>query len=243
MNNCPNSNISDELLGGSEWGFGREVPLGWNRRVSMVVAAACVVAVTGTQAGAQTARVSADGSFQVAGRRMKCENVRTRMDRDLPNLGIAVPAERLLLINPVSIGRQPGVVQMFVYAHECGHHRVGASELGADCWAVHRGVTDGWLSRDSLHHICRSFGGRPATATHPSAQNRCAALDRCFGTAFARHAPKAPPAVKSATPEAKPTAPATRVTAEQTPNAGAEAADEPRMVSQPRLLWTGEGIY
>lgn len=213
-----------------------------SKYVSLFIAAS-VVAFTSTEGRAQTARMTPDGVFEVGGRRMKCDNVRTRMDRDLPNLGVAVPAQRLLLINPVLIGRQPSVVQMFVYAHECGHHRVGASELGADCWAVNRGIADGWLDRASLQHICRSFGGRPATETHPSAQNRCAALDRCFATALARRGPNTTKAAQAAVPQSP--APARGVASVSTgPTAGdgANATAEPKIVRQPRLLWSGNGL-
>ena len=213
-----------------------------SRCVSLFIAAGVGV-LTATGAAAQAARVGADGSFEVAGRRMTCDNVRTRMDRDLPNLGVAVPAQRLLLINPVLIGRQPSIVQMFVYAHECGHHRVGASELGADCWAVNRGVADGWLSRTSLHQICKSFGGRPATATHPSAQSRCVALDRCFGTAMARHAPTIAKPVQTAAPAPSPDRGSRPLVAKSKGGGTAEAAGEPTIVSQPRLLWSGSEIY
>ncbi len=211
-----------------------------SRCVSLFIAAGVGV-LTATGAAAQAARVGADGSFEVAGRRMTCDNVRTRMDRDLPNLGVAVPAQRLLLINPVLIGRQPSIVQMFVYAHECGHHRVGASELGADCWAVNRGVADGWFSRASLQHICRSFGGRPATATHPSAQSRCAALDRCFGTAMARLAPNSAKSVQTAVPS--PDRASGPPVATSKANGGAEVAADPTIVTQPRLLWSGSEVY
>lgn len=210
-------------------------------RYGSLFIAASVCVLTATGAAAQAARVGADGSFEVAGRRMTCDNVRTRMDRDLPNLGVAVPAQRLLLINPVLIGRQPSIVQMFVYAHECGHHRVGASELGADCWAVNRGVADGWFSRASLQHICKSFGGRPATATHPSAQSRCAALDRCFGTAMAQHAPKSAKSVRTAAPG--PDRASGPLVATSKANGGAEVATDPTIVTQPRLLWSGNEVY
>jgi len=77
------------------------------------------------------------------------------------------------------------VVRLFVFHHECGHHHVGASEFGADCWAVQRGVRDGWLNRASLAPICTSFGNGPASATHPSGARRCGNLYRCFAAAAA----------------------------------------------------------
>ena len=185
--------------------------------------------------------MSADGSLEMAGHKLKCENVRTRLDSSLPNLGVAVPDERLLLINPFLVGRQPKVVQLFVFSHECGHHRVGASELGADCWAVNRGVAQGWLDRPALQHVCRSFGNAERTATHPSAKNRCANLERCFGTAIARHQPKQQPPVRTATPAA-PARGAVPVVTAPVANAKqntATATQEPAITSEPRLLWTG----
>jgi len=84
------------------------------------------------------------------------------------------------------VARQPGPVGLFVYYHECGHHHVGASELGADCWAVRRGVREGWLDSAGLQQICTSFGNAPATATHPSGARRCSNLNRCFAAAASK---------------------------------------------------------
>jgi hypothetical protein len=122
-----------------------------------------------------------DGSIQMAARNLRCGAVRTVLDPRLPNLGISVPGVRLLVINPTLIARQPGTVGLFVFYHECGHQHVGASELSADCWAVRRGVRDGWLNRAGLTQICASFGDAPQTPTHPSAARRCSNLNRCFG--------------------------------------------------------------
>jgi hypothetical protein len=124
-----------------------------------------------------------DGSVQMAAQSLRCAGVRNRLDTRLPNLGISVPAARLLVINPTRLARQPGIVGLFVFHHECGHHRVGASELDADCWAARRGVRDGWLNKTGLAQICMSFGNSPDTPTHPSAARRCSNLDRCFAGA------------------------------------------------------------
>ncbi len=128
-------------------------------------------------------RALPDGSIEIAGRSHRCDNVRTKLSERLPNLGVAMPDARLLLLNPVMLARETEVVQVFVFHHECGHHRVGGSELDADCWAVGRGVRDGWLQRGGLKSICDSFGGAPETSTHPSAKRRCGNLDRCFAAA------------------------------------------------------------
>jgi hypothetical protein len=89
------------------------------------------------------------------------------------------------VINPALLARQSTTVRLFVFHHECGHHHVGASELNADCWAVRRGVQDGWLTRSGLVEVCDSFGGAPATSTHPSGARRCGNLDRCYNLAQA----------------------------------------------------------
>jgi hypothetical protein len=93
-----------------------------------------------------------------------------------------------MILNPALLGRYSKSVQLFVFHHECGHHHVGRSELSADCWAVAQGVRDGWLDRNGLAQVCRSFGNAPETDTHPSGQRRCANLDKCFAKAEVEHA-------------------------------------------------------
>jgi len=122
-----------------------------------------------------------DGALNIGGRSLRCGGVRNVLDPRLPNLGLAAPG--MLIINPLLLDRQPGTVRLFVFHHECGHHHVGASELGADCWAVKQGVRQGWLDRQGLVQVCRSFGNRAATPTHPSGASRCAALEQCFASA------------------------------------------------------------
>jgi hypothetical protein len=124
-----------------------------------------------------------DGSIQIAERKLRCGDVRNVLDTRLLNLGISVPGTKLLVLNPTLVARQPGTVRLFVFHHECGHHHVGASELSADCWAVRRGVRDGWLDGAGLVQICKSFGNAPASSTHPSAIERCSNLNRCFAEA------------------------------------------------------------
>jgi hypothetical protein len=124
-----------------------------------------------------------DGTLLIAGRSLRCGSNRNVLDRHLPNLGLAAPG--VLIINPREISPWSDTVRLFVYHHECGHHHVGGSEIGADCWAAKQGVRDGWLTREGLVDVCRSFGNGPATDTHPAGARRCAALQRCFATAVA----------------------------------------------------------
>jgi hypothetical protein len=176
--------------------------------------------------------INKDGSVQLAGRSLRCDKVGTRLDRNLPNLGAADLDRRLLLLNPSILGRFPGTVQLFVFHHECGHHKVGSSEIASDCWAIDRGARDGWLDRDGLGKVCRSFGNAPETDTHPSAKRRCAALDRCFAKVSAELSTSAPrPPVTPPLTAAKPNA---------TPATTTAAGPAPKLVAGPQLLWRGQ---
>src|SRR5262245_49443792 len=129
-------------------------------------------------------------SVTAAGRKMTCGKADIMIDRTLPSEGGA--GETVLILNPNTLNQQPPTVRLFVFTHECGHISVGDSELDADCYAVNRGVRDGWLNRQGLREVCDSFEGAPETDTHPSAKRRCANLDRCFAKAEAEMTPIAP---------------------------------------------------
>jgi hypothetical protein len=122
-------------------------------------------------------------SVTLAGRKMRCGRAEIMIDRELPSEGGA--GDDFLILNPDMLNEQPKTVRLFVFTHECGHLSVGDSELGADCWAVKRGVSEGWLDRKGLDQVCRSFDGAPETDTHPSAARRCRNLDRCYADALA----------------------------------------------------------
>jgi hypothetical protein len=183
------------------------------RRAAFVFALLCC-AVLGSARASPPVTLQSDGTLQIDGRTLKCGNVRNALDRRLPNLGISIPASRLLVINPTLLAHESKTVRVFVFNHECGHHHVGASELNADCWAVHRGVEEGWLDKVGLGEVCQSFRGAPATPTHPSGARRCGNLDRCFAVAEAEKA-----AARQRTATAVDTA--------------------PRLVSGPRLVRVG----
>jgi hypothetical protein len=162
------------------------------------VAALCLLAAIDSRFAHSSPAVDLrpDGALSIGGRSLRCGDVRNVLDPRLPNLGVAAPG--VLVINPFLLKRQPGTVRLFVFHHECGHHHVGASELGADCWAVKQGVRQGWLDRPGLAQVCRSFGNRGPTATHPSSASRCAALEQCFANATSVTAKSADPAVAKA---------------------------------------------
>jgi hypothetical protein len=124
-----------------------------------------------------------DGTLQIAGRTVQCGSIRNVLDPRLPTLGMASRRRNELILNPSRLNRYSSTVGLFVFHHECGHHHVGSDELAADCWALKRGLRDGWFDMRHIGLICRSFGNAPETDTHPAAEERCASLHRCFTAA------------------------------------------------------------
>jgi hypothetical protein len=189
-----------------------------------ILLAAALAGSTHGAEGAEPTQLARGGSLEIAGRQVHCENVRTRLDRRLPNLGMAAPYDRLMVLNPAMLRRFSDAVQLFVFHHECGHMRVGRDEIEADCWAVERGIRDGWLDRNGLAQVCRSFRDAPETPTHPSGKRRCAALDRCFGAVEVRLERQPAGAGQQPVSVAR--------------DAGRPPAARPALVEAPRLLWT-----
>ncbi len=218
------------------------------RRVGGVSAAVCVLlaVATHTSASAQSVTKQPDGTVLIAGRSLRCGSARNVIDASLPNLGLAAPG--VLVMNPRLLARWPAIVRLFVFHHECGHHHVGGSELGADCWAVKQGVRQGWLDRSGLQQICRSFGNGPATRTHPSGASRCASLEQCYAGATATMVARKRSPADGDTPLSKERSPAAgevtlskeRSTAAGEATAGPAGPDTPpRLRSGPDLKRSG----
>lgn len=124
-----------------------------------------------------------NGELLIAGRALRCGRLRNILDPELPSLGSAAPG--VVVLNPYLLDKETDAVRLFVFHHECGHHNVGSSEIGADCWAVKQGVSQGWFDHQAIEQVCGSFGNFPASATHPSGARRCARLRQCFANVTA----------------------------------------------------------
>src|SRR5262245_54160871 len=124
-----------------------------------------------------------NGELLIAGRALRCGRTRNVLDPGLPSLGSAGPG--VVVLNPYLLNNEPDAVRLFVFHHECGHHNVGSSEIGADCWAVKQGVSQGWFDNQAIEQVCDSFGNAPASVTHPSGARRCASLRQCFANVSA----------------------------------------------------------
>lgn len=166
-------------------------------------------------------------SVTLAGRKMNCGKADIMIDRNLPSEGGA--GETVLILNPNMLNQQPPTVRLFVFTHECGHISVGDSELDADCYAVNRGVKDGWLDRKGLAQVCDSFEGAPETDTHPSAKRRCVNLDRCFARAEAEMTPIAPKPIPARLPAKLP--PVETAAAPELPVAKSTALGQQKVIS------------
>lgn len=143
----------------------------------LTAAIACLSMHVISQATADS--IPTDGlTVTIAGRAMRCGETPVYMDNEMPTEGMSVPGEGLYL-NPFLLNRQPAPVRMFIFKHECAHEVTGPDEFGADCMAAQSGAREGWLKTTDIDAVCRSFAG-PATETHPSGDERCAHIRRCF---------------------------------------------------------------
>lgn len=190
-------------------------------RAALAGAVVCagVAAYAALPASPVSAQRPESDAIELSGRTVRCDNVEVVMDRRLPSEGAAVPGA--LILNPRMLNEQPAVVRLFVFHHECGHHHVGGSELNADCWAVERGVRDGWLDQRGLKEVCNSFEDAPETSSHPSGRRRCRNLDQCFATALAALPRRTPVDATAAVPRRP------------------ASAAAPKLVKGPTLLATG----
>lgn len=147
----------------------------------LFVAAVLGATVSISSAAAQQARTVAPGKLVIAGRRLRCGNVPTRLSNGAPGVGFATPGA--ITLNPRLLRRYPAVVRWMIYYHECGHHRVGASETAADCYAVRRAKRAGWLTAGGLRHVCDSFRSSPGGRGHLPGPTRCRLMQQCFRSA------------------------------------------------------------
>jgi hypothetical protein len=128
-------------------------------------------------------KVVAAGRLRLAGRTMSCGRVPTLMSHTFWDYGGADKDRRRIILNPTKLKELPEAVRLYVYAHECGHQRYGPREIKADCYAVQRGVREGWLNAGGMDQICEFIIPHPPDWVHPPGQKRCRTMRACFGKA------------------------------------------------------------
>lgn len=153
---------------------------GGKGRVCLLAAGALALLAFGWPSAAmpEKDRILAPGRLKVEGRAMRCGGAPTLMSRTFWDYGGS--HRGMIILNPDKLETLAPAVRLFVYAHECGHHIFGASEIKADCYAVQRGRREGWLTQEGLAEICHFFRDHPGDWVHPPGPQRCAYMTRCF---------------------------------------------------------------
>lgn len=123
-------------------------------------------------------RLLAAGTLRLAGRLMRCGGTPTLISHHFWDYGGATRDK--IILNPSKLDPLPTPVQLYIYAHECGHLIYGPKEIQADCYAIKRGRREGWLNRDGLEDICAFFQDHPGDYAHPPGPERCQIMTRCF---------------------------------------------------------------
>lgn len=149
----------------------------------LVLLTAALVAAPGkaTPEEAREDKLVAAGQLRLAGRRMSCGRTPTLMSATFWDYGGAT--KNLIILNPVKLAPLPEAVRLYVFAHECGHQIYGPTETRADCYAVERGLREGWLDRAGMAAICEFLKDRPGDHVHPPGPERCRRMNICFDKA------------------------------------------------------------
>lgn len=97
--------------------------------------------------------------------------------------GYYIPGLKLIVINTAVLQSYSQPVRKFIFAHECAHSdaAVGNDEAAADCAAVKRGVSEGWLGKPEIIQVCAHLARFPADATHAPIAVRCNYIRQCSG--------------------------------------------------------------
>lgn len=118
------------------------------------------------------------GQLMLAGVPVVCGAVPTLIQ---PIQDVAMARPGIIILSP-GIFSLPPVIQVFIYAHECGHHIVGNSESDADCWAIQTGRNQGWFSADDFRWLILYFGRSPGDWTHAPGPQRLQYMEACYNT-------------------------------------------------------------
>ncbi len=127
------------------------------------------------QKGAQQV---AQGKMTLDGHPVSCGARPTVIDANLDSWGGSFPG--YLILNPNRLRGLSTPVKQYVYYHECGHQFVGASETGADCFSIRRGVKSGWLNAAGMNQICDFISELKGDAAHPPGPQRCQLMRQCY---------------------------------------------------------------
>lgn len=146
---------------------------------SRAFAAACLL-ILGTSAG--TAQVLAPKPLIVGGIEVGCGSVPIYLNSGLNDFGYAsiTPYGSFITLNPDRLASVAPVVQVFIFAHECGHLVTAGSETAADCWAIQNGKLNGWFGPINYPFLVQTMRDSPGDFTHPPGPARLQNIVNCY---------------------------------------------------------------
>lgn len=117
--------------------------------------------------------------------------VQVVVDNNLPYAGLATEAagKPVIFWNKKANRYLSPTEQLFIYLHECAHHRLGhiyrhpqalSSEVEADCWAIQRMVDGGTVRLRQLTVFEQSRRTVPPDAFHLGGEAHIQSLARCL---------------------------------------------------------------
>lgn len=125
-----------------------------------------------------SAQIVPPGALTLGGFPVTCGSVPTSFEL-IGDIAQARPGWIILHPNILNL---PTVVQVFIYAHECGHHNVGANDAAADCWAIRVGRNQGWFAAADINWLVAYFGHSTGDFSHAPGPARIGQMVRCFSS-------------------------------------------------------------
>ena len=119
------------------------------------------------------------GQLVLDGHRVSCGTWATVLDPNLNDYA-AAPYPQFVILNMRYVDRVPTAVKLWIFSHECGHLFGGPDENKADCFAIRRGIADGWLTPQGLDQVCGFISSARPDALHFSGPDRCNLMRKCF---------------------------------------------------------------
>lgn len=130
------------------------------------------------------AQVFGPGQFRLGPFPVGCGGALTVVQPAVGDWARAVPPgptnPPMIIIDSTFLASAPLPVQLFTYAHECGHHMVGMNENAADCWAARIGRRQGWFTPQTMQFLTQAFQWNPGDWTHAPGPARLQNIWACF---------------------------------------------------------------
>lgn len=138
----------------------------------------CLVLMASLPTGSLMAQVMGPNPI-IAGTPVVCGGIPTVVRADVGDIARATPG--WINLHPQFFSL-PGKLQLFIYAHECGHHVVGLDETLADCWAIRTGRDQGWFQPADIQWLIAYFSNNPGDWSHEPGWMRLQKMIHCYST-------------------------------------------------------------